>query len=141
MIDNLRRKLPNLPIASVTITSDATPEYNCVAWAVGENERWWEAGMMPDSYWPAEALNTNDLRGWMEAFRSEGFEVSADSAHEVGFEKIAIYLQGGVPTHAARQLPNGRWTSKIGGLEDVEHDLSGLRDYGDPLLFMRRQLR
>ena len=25
-------------------------------------------------------------------------------------------------THVARQLPNGRWASKISGQEDIEHD-------------------
>ncbi|KYC37161.1 hypothetical protein WA1_46890 [Scytonema hofmannii PCC 7110] len=37
---------------------------------------------------------------------------------ESGFQKIAIYTKpsgelDGVPTHVARQLPNGRWTSKL----------------------------
>jgi hypothetical protein len=25
-------------------------------------------------------------------------------------------------THAARQLDNGKWTSKLGQLEDIEHE-------------------
>ncbi|TAF36353.1 MAG: hypothetical protein EAZ69_10585 [Oscillatoriales cyanobacterium] len=32
----------------------------------------------------------------------------------------------GIPTHAARQLANGKWTSKLGWLEDIEHELDGL---------------
>lgn len=38
----------------------------------------------------------------------------------------------GIPSHAARQLPNGRWTSKCGQAEDIEHDLRDLegRLYG-----------
>ena len=60
---------------------------------------------------------------------------------EEGCEKIAIYAIVDKPTHVARQLPNGRWTSKLGGLKDIEHatldDLAG-PIYGYPALFMRR---
>ncbi|MCI0637958.1 MAG: hypothetical protein L0Y72_23715 [Gemmataceae bacterium] len=31
-----------------------------------------------------------------------------------------------MPTHAARQLPTGRWSSKLGPSEDIEHDLHAL---------------
>ena len=57
--------------------------------------------------------------------------------------KIAIYAHDdGQPTHAARQLPDGRWTSKMGHLEDIEHrvvdDVNGPQ-YGSPVRFMRRR--
>ena len=47
---------------------------------------------------------------------------------EVGFEKVAIYAQAdGAPTHAARQLPDGTWTSKLGQEVDIGHtDLQGV---------------
>jgi hypothetical protein len=32
----------------------------------------------------------------------------------------------GEPTHAARQLPNGKWTSKLGRWQDIEYELDGL---------------
>jgi hypothetical protein len=48
-------------------------------------------------------------------------------ALEVGFEKIALYATpDGEPTHAARQLLNGKWTSKLGRWQDIEHELDGL---------------
>ncbi len=31
-----------------------------------------------------------------------------------------------LPTHVARQLPSGLWTSKLGNAEDLEHTLDGL---------------
>ncbi len=41
----------------------------------------------------------------------------------------------------ARQLADGSWTSKLGGLEDITHpgisDLSG-REYGRVVIFLRR---
>jgi hypothetical protein len=49
----------------------------------------------------------------------------------------------GTPTHMARQLTSGRWTSKLGELEDIEHltleQLSG-SDYGQAVQFLKRKL-
>jgi len=44
--------------------------------------------------------------------------------------------------HAARQLPEGRWTSKLGELEDIEHALHDLTGtvYGSVVLVMKRAL-
>lgn len=45
-----------------------------------------------------------------------------------------------MPKHAARQLASGRWTSKLGKLEDIDHalhDLEGML-YGAVVLFMKR---
>jgi hypothetical protein len=46
----------------------------------------------------------------------------------------------GVPTHAARLLPSGLWTSKLGEWEDIEHDLLALEGdvYGTVALLLKR---
>ena len=68
----------------------------------------------------------------------------SDSSLEAGYEKIAIYVKDGIPTHAARQLGDGRWTSKLGKYEDIEHDSldalngDGYGEYGRVALFMSR---
>ncbi len=69
-----------------------------------------------------------------------GYEECEDGSHEPGFEKIALYAKDAEPTHAARQLPDGRWTSKLGKLEDIAHSLEGLAEclYGEIVLFMKR---
>jgi len=62
-----------------------------------------------------------------------------------GFEKVALFAESGLLyTHAARQLASGRWTSKLGGAEDVEHDrpndvAGGV--YGEVVQIMRRPIR
>jgi hypothetical protein len=46
--------------------------------------------------------------------------------------------------HAARQLQDGRWISKMGDEEDVVHrDPESLssNDYGQPRIFMERPLK
>lgn len=61
----------------------------------------------------------------MRAYGTLGYALCLDGSLEAGTEKIALYGRGPVgnevPTHAAQQLPNGEWTSKLGPFEDVAH--------------------
>ena len=75
------------------------------------------------------------------AFASLGYTVCQGEGLEAGYEKIALFADAdGRPTHAARQLASGRWTSKLGKLEDVEHGLRDLEGaiYGEAVLIMKR---
>ena len=46
------------------------------------------------------------------AFASMGFFRCDNREYEPGWLKVAVFgTPEGLPTHAARQLPNGRWTS------------------------------
>jgi hypothetical protein len=97
---------------------------------------------MGQQYWPGEAPRESTLAAFLGAFQSLGFEVCADGSRKEGCAKIAIYGLAGLPTHAARQLPNGRWSSKLGRSSDIEHDLEALEgeEYGTVIVFMRRVL-
>jgi len=59
-----------------------------------------------------------------------------DDSLEQGFEKVAIYVdeEDDMPSHMARQLESGWWTSKCGNLQDITHQtlsaLEGGQDYG-----------
>ena len=83
------------------------------------------------------------------AFRWLGYVRSDNSRLEPGFEKVALYADGGSPKHMARQLPDGKWTSKCGGAEDITHDtLDALESfgpppgghYGTPVLYLKRRI-
>ena len=69
--------------------------------------------------------------------------VCHDLSVEPGHDKIAVYAdrQHGLFSHMARQLPTGKWTSKIGRHCDIEHDrpedLSA--DYGPVVCLLRRR--
>ena len=80
-----------------------------------------------------------------QAFRTLGYEVCENERLETGFEKIAIYAEiDGELKHAARQLESGRWTSKLGGWEDIEHStLAALegKEYGRVMRLMKRLRR
>jgi hypothetical protein len=82
------------------------------------------------------------LEVFREAFARLGYEACDHEDPEPGFEKVALFAREGTPAHAARQLPNGRWTSKLGKREDIEHalhDLTGLV-YGSVVLIVKRPL-
>ena len=83
------------------------------------------------------------LEAFCEAFATIGCERCFDDVFEPAFEKVAIFVdQSGVPSHAARQLPTGKWTSKLGRMEDIEHELRALEGgtYGSVALILRRPL-
>ena len=129
---------PRLTTDNHRITSPATTEYNCIAWSAGDIDRWWQPGV----YWPVPC-ESYGLEALELAFRSLGYQPCSDSNHEPGFEKVAFYTAGPFYTHAARQLPSGKWTSKLGKLEDIEHDTPddvAEGDYGKVASFMRRPL-
>jgi hypothetical protein len=75
-------------------------------------------------FWPSKTEKENgDLMQLVQMFSDLGFRECAGRDPEPGFEKVALYSsEGGHWTHATRQLPSGTWTSKLGELEDIEHD-------------------
>lgn len=139
MIDEIESAFSRLRGAGYHVTSPRTDRYNCIAWAAGDTTRWW----WPDgrSYWPHGVARAEALSAFRDAFAMLGYDACAGAELEMGFEKVALFAdREGIPTHAARQLPNGRWTSKLGLLEDVEHALGDLEggDYGSVVLVMKR---
>ena len=104
-------------------TSPATPEYNCLAWAAGETDRWWWPDLMGLYAWPEGVPRRENLEAFVQAYGTLGYEPCDSDALEPAVEKIAIYVDpSSRPTHAARQLRSGKWTSKLGQGIDVEHD-------------------
>lgn len=141
--DEIERLFPALLFERYEVTSPPSNRYNCVAWAVAADERkWWEPDPNGQYYWPHGVPRERTVEGYIRAFECLGFTRCEDGTVEKGYEKVAIYVHPhGQPTHVARQLPNGQWTSKLGRLEDVEHrTLEGLRgvQYGNPRVVLRR---
>jgi hypothetical protein len=83
---------------------------------------WWWPDPMGTAYWPLTVPRDETLEAFVAAFASLGYQVTSTAAHETGQDRIAIYAKNGRPTHAARQLDDGRWTSKLGRSEDVTHE-------------------
>src|SRR5262245_18798205 len=119
---DIRKAFPKLGLTDFKITSNRDPLYNCIAHAADENDRLWDPLAPPPYYWPPGVPRTPTLASYIAAYAKKGYEPSATFEAEEGYEKVVLYTnQHGVPTHAAKQLPNGRWTSKLGEEEDIEH--------------------
>jgi hypothetical protein len=146
----IKFKWPNLTENNHKGTSKKDSLYNCVAYAIDDNanlidddrkRNWWpiedDAYYWPQGY-PKEESISNFIITFHDIF---GFEVCDSDILENKYEKIAIYSIKDEPTHVARQLVNGKWTSKMGIYEDIEHEtvftLCGFL-YGEIAVFMRR---
>ena len=83
----------------------------------------------PGGYWPPTLPRNQEIGTLMRLFAREGFALCDDDALEPGYEKIALYAFVGQFTHVARQLEDGRWTSKLGNREVITRpspsDLTG----------------
>ncbi len=130
---------PHLSSTNHRLTSPPTTDYNCIAWAAGDTTRWWQ----PSRFWPVPATDYG-IAVLEAAFVSLGYEPCESDGLEAGFEKVALYAESGfLYTHAARQLSDGRWTSKLGRGEDIEHDTPDVIAggvYGEVVQIMRRQV-
>jgi hypothetical protein len=135
------RDFPRFKSVQFYLTSPADPSYNCIAWAVGDTSRWWWPDKNPYTYWPGEIPRNVQLDSFIALFESLGYQPCPDASVETHCEKVAIFVDAaGKPTHAARQLETGQWTSKIGRLEDISHTIYGLEGggYGDVAVYLRR---
>jgi len=139
---------PYLSPENHSITSKATRQYNCISWAASQAEtyRRWDPDPQGIYYWPAGVQRKVTMEAVAQVYETLGFRLCFSTALEVGVEKIAIYGRDGpkgttIPTHAARQLASGQWTSKLGDHEDIMHrdlsDVNGL--YGEPIIYMERR--
>jgi hypothetical protein len=140
-----QHELPNLTADTCEIRSDPTNQYNCIAWAAGENFRNWWPDPLGIGYWPPGVPRQVTTEAFMLAYGALGYTLCFDGALEVGMEKIALYGKGQpgveVPTHAALQLESGEWTSKLGPFEDIYHATPEAVDgpvYGRVLCYLSR---
>lgn len=141
--DPLLQAFPGLAVEGYQVTSPADPSYNCIAWAAGDDRRWWEPAPLGGFYWPPglpRGSGEYTMDNYKAAFAQLGFQECSDSSLEAGVEKVAIFAVGGQPKHAARQLASGWWTSKLGRVEDIAHTLKAVEgnEYGIVAMLLAR---
>ncbi len=65
---------PSLIGTNYERTSDPNETYNCIAWAAGEDDRWWEpAHPAFGYYWPPGAPEGGDVAALVRAYKAVGF--------------------------------------------------------------------
>jgi hypothetical protein len=142
----LETALPVLKRANYRIVLPETEQYNCIAWAAGDQTRWWHPFVDREHcYWPLPDT-THSMTNYIAAFETVGYRLCAhDPSPEPRIEKIALYQRRDLDgcSHAARQLPSGVWTSKVNDLAGIAHlrpsDLEGEQGYGSVVEYMSRQ--
>ena len=140
---SLPKEFPNSSKDPFVITSPITNSYNCIAWAFGDTTKWY----WPDDYfvgfWPQEINRECTLQSFINLYKLIGFEVCENEKFEEGFEKIVIFTDNNnIPTHAAKQINDSLWSSKLGGHHDVSHTKFSIEgcNYCNYNIIMKRKL-
>lgn len=152
------REWPNLTRDIYEVKSVETGDYNCIAFASGdETKRWWPD---PDNlcHWPIQ-MREETIECFVKMYEFLGYKKCEQNSSKYNplFEKVAIYFDPvgtpwwppNFPTHAAIQSACGIWKSKLGDYEDIEHFnlecLNGTSPhglgacYGMPVQIMKRR--
>ena len=149
-LQQTRKEFPRLTATNHWITSPVDSTYNCIAWAAGEERRnWWPVPGSRSTYWPDGVTLSADRQAFIDAYATIGFEPCSNGDLEPGIEKIALFEKVDVVgnkriQHAARQCPDGNWTSKLGSGADISHseaeDVGG-GTYGEIACYLSRRVR
>lgn len=141
---DLAQAFPALTPGLFSQTSAPSNDYNCIAWAARDDLNWWEPLDGAGYFWPRGLPWAYDPEILVAVYCKFGYQdCQGNATLEAGFEKVAVFRSGAEYTHAARQLPNGHWTSKLGIHQDIEHhtlDAIAGGDYGDLFAILKRKL-
>src|ERR1700730_14639424 len=110
---------PNLSKESFSIASPEDKKYNCIAWAAGDDRRFWWPAPSQIAFWPSGFPRAVTVENFIQIFPGIVYIECPDGLLENGFEKLVLYTKNGVPTHMAKQRPDGHWWSKLGGWHDI----------------------
>ena len=110
--------------------SDQDFNFNCLAYALGDQTNWWEPPRGSGRYWPAGFPADVTIQTAESIIRTHGFTAELDAAIEPDTD--AMYGQGHECTHFAK-FARGVWSSKLGEghdavrfrLQDLEGSLYG----------------
>ncbi len=128
---------PTPPLGSIR-------RYNCYAFAAGDNTQRWEPDPAGQYYWPPSVPREYTIPAFIQAYQTRRYDVCGDGVQERAYEKIVIYANSfGIVQHAARQVYDGRWLSKLGDAEDIIHETPqslASAIYGQPVCYLKRSL-
>jgi hypothetical protein len=122
----LEEGIPNLASEGYEVTSNPSDFPNCIGWALRDYTGFWDpdaaqlhiAGYRWLPYGPYDW----EISTVSKIFEMHGYsDCRLDDGLEPGFEKIAIYVDHEQDIHVARQQESGKWTSKLGTKEDLDH--------------------
>jgi hypothetical protein len=98
--------------------SDEDFNYNCLAFALGDQSNWWEPPKGLGQYWPPGFSEDVTVPTVELIIKTHGFTVETEIRSTPGTDAIAIFAEGNEWTHFAK-FSNGSWSSKLGDGHDV----------------------
>ena len=112
--------------------------YNCVGYSLEINEF---VSHHIGRYWIDSIERSGSINNLIKVFEYFGFERS-DSSVEEGYKKIVIYGNRGFASHAAIQLDDIWYQSKMGEYEICKHKLEAIEGilYGYPKVWMKKKI-
>ena len=128
------------------ITSENTTDYNCIAWAMGFDDRWVEppSPHKPSDgrsvWWPVNARSDMSYEALISAFQEVGFKICTETNVHEGYDVVVLYGDGGIWTHASRIISLNEEHSKFGESWDGIHgrQMFDGTSYGNPYAYMKR---
>lgn len=125
-------------------TSESSTDYNCLSWVLGIDWVNYATDELPGYFWFPGVARVWEMATIRQIVEKHSY-IECDSFElEEGYEKIVFYVDdSGSPEHFSRQLPTGKWTSKLGGLWDIEHDeldSIAIPEYGTPKVVFKRRI-
>lgn len=151
--DNRGRLISQFPLLAsdlkFKVTSNFTPLYNCIAWAMGFTDRWvapvdeTDINLMRGRFlwWPEGIEQSQRPEALQAAFEVLGFEVCSSPDYEDGYDKSVLYCKNEKWTHASRILSDEEEHSKFGESWNAHHGRFKFDGsiYGIPYCYMRRE--
>lgn len=126
---------------NLKLTSEPTYRYNCIAFAMGMDDRWVDTNDVPWHWWPPILLTDNSPASLIEAFEYLGFEkCEMDDSLDDDYDKVVLYGDDYNWLHAARVKDVNLYHSKFGEGCDGTHSSGDvlMSRYGRPYQVMRR---
>lgn len=111
-----KRHFPKLDVEKTMVSDEATPQYNCISWTVGETEQW---------FWPPDMYpNLSEREAFDSFYASHGFKPSekgevARWKNKRGLTHGSISGEGHGP----------QWESKCGTLVRIQHGRDELESF------------
>jgi len=137
----IEKSFPNSYKEPFEITSSETPDYNCLAWALNDNSKWYESD--DDYFWFNDIARDNLLTTIQKIFENLGFHQTNFAKYQIDYERIALFsIDNNECSHLARQIDEDKWTSKLGSSYDVNHSIKSIENgiYGNAVIFLERKL-
>jgi len=117
--------------------------YNCIAYVLDIFDIWCGPAT---NFWPYETLPRSvKLDNYIKYFELYDYDVCENDSYEIGFTKIALYIDKyNFVNHAAKQFKNS-WRSKLGTSYVIEHKLDWISgddfsNYGRIGVIMKKKI-